>query len=137
MEKMPKFRPDPYRKRRDRIREALRFRHSTYRTKHTDCQQKLRCICCFGGTTQARLIGREDVAAFFSHLATEGQMSSSTPRSAFNMLVFLCKDRKDRTTILPKVMDPSCRKATLEFTLVARRAGRSGWSRRSIIVRVS
>ncbi len=90
-EKKPKFHPNPNLKLMDQVREVLRYHHYAYRTEQTYCQWILRYIHYFGGKTHPKLLGAKNIEAFLSHLATEGQVASSTQRQALNAIVFLYK----------------------------------------------
>jgi len=90
-EMQPKFHPNPKLRLMDQVREVLRYHHYAYRTEQTYCQWILRYIHYFGGKTHPKLLGAKNVETFLSHLATDGQVTSSTQRQALNALVFLYK----------------------------------------------
>jgi integron integrase len=88
----PKFRPNPGLTLMDQVRQVLRYRHYAYRTEQTYGLWILRYIRYFGGKTHPNRLGATDVERFLSHLATESQVSASTPRQALNALFFLYRD---------------------------------------------
>jgi|SRR5882724_11601299 len=91
----PKFRPHPGLTRMDQVREVLRDHHDAYRTEQTYGQWILRDIHHVGGKTHPNRLGATEVERFLSHLATEGQVSASTPRQALNAWVVLDRDVLD------------------------------------------
>jgi integrase len=103
----PKFRPNPGLKLMDQVREVLRYHHYAYRTEQTYGQWILRYIHHFGGKTHPNRLGAKEVERFLSHLATEGQVSS-TQRQALNALVFLSRDVLDKP--LAAEIAPVCSK---------------------------
>jgi integron integrase len=88
----PKFRPNPGLTLMDQVREVLCSSHDAYRTEQTSGHWILRYLHDCGGKTHPNRLGAQEVERFLSHLATEGQLSASTPRQALNALVFLSRD---------------------------------------------
>ena len=70
------------------VREAIRLRHLSIRTEEAYVQWIKRFIL-FHGKRHPAEMGEPEVAAFLSHLAIEGQVTSSTQNQALNALVFL------------------------------------------------
>jgi integrase len=85
----PKFKPDPKLKLLDQVREVLRYHHYAYRTEKTYCDWILRYIKFHGGKIHPAQMGKTQIDAFLSHLATQGIVSASTQRQALNAIVFL------------------------------------------------
>ena len=73
--KIKKFRPNPDLKLMDQVCEVLRYYHYAYRTEQAYCQWIRRIYIIF--------LGARDVERFLSHLATQGKVSASTQRQAF------------------------------------------------------
>jgi hypothetical protein len=71
-----------------RYREELQARHCARRTVETD-EQWLRRFFRFHQLRHPREMGSEDVNAFLTHLAVEGQVSASTQNQALSALLFL------------------------------------------------
>jgi integrase len=73
----------------DQVREVLRYHHYAYRTEQTYCDWILRYIKFHGGKTHPAQMGKTQIDAFLSNLATKGRVSASTQRQALNAIVFL------------------------------------------------
>ena len=96
MENKSKFRPDPDLKLMDQVREVLRYHHYAYRTESTYCDWIVRYIKYFGAEKHPRDMGKTEIDAFLSHLATERKVSASTQRQALNAIVFLYRHVLDQ-----------------------------------------
>jgi integrase len=92
----PKFRPNPKLKLMDQVREVLRYHHYAYRTEQTYCDWILRYVKFHGGKTHPDKMGKAQIDAFLSHLATQGRVSASTQRQAMNAIVFLYRNVLDQ-----------------------------------------
>jgi integron integrase len=92
----PKFKPNPNLKLMDQVREVLRYHHYAYRTEQTYCDWILRYIKFHGGKTHPDHMGKTEIDAFLSHLATHGRVSASTQRQALNAIVFLYRSVLDQ-----------------------------------------
>jgi hypothetical protein len=79
----------------DQVRKGLRDHPDAYRTEQTDGQCILRARHHVGGKTHPNRLGATAVARLRSHLATEGQVSASTPRQALNAWVVLDREVLD------------------------------------------
>jgi len=75
----------------DRFRAALRLRHYSYRTEQSYAQWVKRFIV-FHDMKHPKDLGKDAVGKFLTHLAVEGNVSSSTQNQALSALVFLYKD---------------------------------------------
>lgn len=75
----------------DRVRAACRVRHFSVRTEEAYVGWVRRFVL-FHGRRHPRGLGAEEVAAFLSHLATEGQVASSTQNQARAALLFLYRE---------------------------------------------
>jgi hypothetical protein len=71
----------------DQVRPVLRYHHYAYRTEQTYCDWIVSYIRFHGGTTHPRDMGKREIDAFLSHLATK--LSASTQRQALNAIIFL------------------------------------------------
>lgn len=91
MKNKSKFHPDPDLKLMDQVRQVLRYHHYAYRTEQTYCDWIVRYIRFFGAKQHPRDMGKKEIEAFLSHLATEGKVSANTQRQALNAIVFLYK----------------------------------------------
>jgi integron integrase len=92
MEKTAKFTPDPNLKLMDQVRQVLRYYHYAYRTEQTYCDWILRFVKFHGAKTHPKDMGKAQVEAFLSHLATNGKVAAATQRQALNAIVFLYRD---------------------------------------------
>jgi site-specific recombinase XerD len=72
----------------DRFREEMQVRHYARRTI-TCYAQWVKRFLRFHGMRHPREMGEEEINAFLSHLATEGQVSASTQNQALSALLFL------------------------------------------------
>jgi len=73
---------------RDRVREAIRVRHYSYRTEMSYWYW-IRYFIRFHGLRHPRDMGEAEVAAFLTWLATERNVASATQNQALNAIVFL------------------------------------------------
>lgn len=89
MENKEKFLPDPQLRLMDQVREVLRYHHYAYRTEQTYCDWVVRFIKFHGGQTHPKDMGKAEIDAFLSHLATHGKVSAATQNQAFNAILFL------------------------------------------------
>lgn len=96
MESNKIFRPDPGLKLMDQVRQVLRYHHYAYRTEQTYCDWILSYIRFHGGTTHPRDMGKREIDAFLSHLATNRKVSASTQRQALNAIIFLYRSVLDQ-----------------------------------------
>jgi integron integrase len=96
MENKRKFRPDPQLRLMDQVRQVLRYHHYAYRTEQTYCDWILRFIRFHGAQTHPKDMGKAEVEAFLSHLATHGRVSAATQRLALNAIVFLYRQVLDQ-----------------------------------------
>jgi integron integrase len=72
----------------DRVRDALRLRHYSYRTEQTYIQWIKRYIW-FHDRRHPAEMGAAEVTAFLSHLASDREVSASTQNQALASLLFL------------------------------------------------
>jgi len=84
MEYKLKFRSNPDLKLMDQVRQVLRYHHYAYRTVQSYCQWIVRFIRHFDAKVHPRDMGKIEIEAFLSHLATHGQVSAATLRKALN-----------------------------------------------------
>ena len=108
-----------------RYREELQARHYARRTVET-YEQWLRRFLRFHQLRHPREMGHEEVNAFLTHLAVEGQVSASTQNQALSALLFLYREllgrdldlegviRAKRRPRLPVVMTVAEVRAVLE-----------------------
>lgn len=92
----PIFRFDQKLKLMDQARQVLRYPHYAYRSEQTYCDWILRRIKFHGGKTHPAQMGKAEIDAFLSHLATHGRVSASTQRQALNGIIFLCRHVLDQ-----------------------------------------
>ena len=95
MESKVKFRPDTGLKLMEQVRQVLRTYHYAYRTEQTYCDWIVRFVRFHGSKRHPKDMGKSEVEAFLSHLASEGKVSASTQRQALNAIVFLYRDVLD------------------------------------------
>ena len=96
MESKAKFRPDSNLRLMEQVRQVLRYHHYAYRTEQTYCDWILRYIRFHGAKRHPLEMGKAEIEAFLSHLATEGKVSASTQRQALNAIVFLYREVLDQ-----------------------------------------
>ena len=72
----------------DRLREAIRLRHYSYRTEQAYVDWSRRYIL-FHGKRHPQELGPKEVTDFLSHLATDRHVSASTQTQARSALLFL------------------------------------------------
>jgi len=89
MENKEKFRPDPQLRLMDQVRQVMRYHHYAYRTEKTYCNWIVRYIKFHGSKKHPRDMGKSEIEAFLSHLATHENVAASTQRQALNAIVFL------------------------------------------------
>jgi len=75
----------------DRVRDAIRTRHYSYRTEKAYVHWIKRFIF-FHNKRHPIEMGEPEVARFLSSLASDGHVSASTQNQAFNALLFLYKE---------------------------------------------
>lgn len=96
MEKRSKFKPDPKLKLMDQVREVLRYHHYAYRTEQTYCDWIVRYIKFHGSQIHPSQMGKIQIDAFLSNLATQGRVSASTQKQALNAIIFLYRQVLDQ-----------------------------------------
>ncbi len=83
------FRPNPDARIMDQTREVLRYYQYAYKTEQSYCDWIIRYINYFGNEKHPRDMGKKEIDAFLSHLATKRNVAASTQRQALNAIVFL------------------------------------------------
>jgi len=71
------------------VRQVLRYHHYAYRTEQSYCDWILPYIKFHGGNTHPSKMGKKEIDAFLSHLATHLHVAAATQRQALNASVFL------------------------------------------------
>ncbi len=95
MDDKKKFRPNPDLKLMDQVRQVLRYYHYRYNTEKTYCDWILRYIKFHGSATHPKDMGKREIEAFLSHLATTLKVSESTQKQALNAIIFLYRSVLD------------------------------------------
>jgi len=95
MENKNKFRPDPRLKLLEQVRQVMRYHHYAYRTEKTYCDWIVRYVKFHGAKKHSKDMGKNEVEAFLSHLATHENVSASTQRQALNAIIFLYRNVLD------------------------------------------
>jgi len=75
----------------DQVREAIRYRHYSYRTEQAYVEWVRRFVR-FHGLRHPRELGGPEVVAYLTHLATERTVAASTHQQALSALLFLYRD---------------------------------------------
>lgn len=75
----------------DQIRDAIRLKHFSYSTEKTYVHWARRYILLHNKRHPAEM-GAQEIEAFLTHLAKEGNVSSSTQNQALNALLFLYRN---------------------------------------------
>jgi hypothetical protein len=70
-----------------RVRQKIRLKHYSIRTEHAYVEW-IRRFILFHGRRHLRELGREQVEAFLTHLAVEGNVAASTQNQAKSALLF-------------------------------------------------
>ncbi len=83
--------PNPPPKLLDLVRDRLRLKHYSYATEKLYVHWVKRFIL-FHGKRHPKDMGAEEVEAFLTHLAVEGQVAASTQNQALSALLFLYKE---------------------------------------------
>jgi len=96
MENKPKFKPNPKLKLMDQVRQVLRYHHYSYRTEQTYCDWIILFVKFQGYQKHPKDMGKHEIEAFLSHIATNRKGAASTQRQALNALVFLYKHVLDK-----------------------------------------
>lgn len=91
MESNRKFRPDPKLKLMDQVRQVMRYHHYAIRTENTYCDWIVRFLRFFGFKKHPRDMGKREIEAYLSHLATHERVAAATQKVALNSIVFLYK----------------------------------------------
>jgi integron integrase len=91
-----KFKPDPKLKLMDQVRQVLRYHHYALNTERRYCAWILRFIRFHGGKTHPAQMGKIEIEAFLSHMATHDHVSASTQRQALNAIIFLYRHVLDQ-----------------------------------------
>src|SRR5438067_1575 len=75
----------------DEVRAVIRLKHYSIRTEqaYTDW---IRRFILFHGKRHPKAMAEAEVAAFLSHLATEGNVAVSTQNQALSALLFLYRE---------------------------------------------
>lgn len=92
----PKFRPDPRLRLLDHVRQFQRYHHYAYRTEQTYCDWIVRYVKFHGAKKHPREMGKAELEALLTHLATHGRVSARslsnitfTPRMRYILLAIL------------------------------------------------
>jgi integrase len=72
----------------DRVSDAIRLRHYSYRTEQA-CIGWIRRFILFHGKRHPAEMGSAEVSAFLSHLAVAGKVAVATQQQALSALLFL------------------------------------------------
>lgn len=83
----------------DRVREAIRHKHYSYRTEQCYLHWIKRYIR-FHKNRHPGEMSESDIAGFLTHLAVERKVSASTQNQALNALLFLYKQVLEREVAL-------------------------------------
>ena len=89
MNTQSKFRPDPALRLMDQVRQVLRYHHYAYKTEQTYTDWIVRYVKFHGAKTHPKDMGKTQIEAFLSHLASDRKVSAATQRQALNAIVFL------------------------------------------------
>jgi integron integrase len=76
----------------EKCRQVIRLKHLSYRTEETYLLTIRRFIAFHGGRTHPKDMGAEEIRAYLSYLAIEGNVAASTQNVAFSALLFLYRD---------------------------------------------
>jgi Phage integrase, N-terminal SAM-like domain len=98
----------PPKKLLDRVRDAIRLKHYSYRTEQTYVQW-IRRFILFHNKRHPQDMGVPEIEAFLTHLAVTENVAASTQNQAFSSLLFLYHHVKDHRTgqVLRHQLHPS------------------------------
>ncbi len=88
MESKQKFKPNPDLKLMDYVRQVFRYHLYAYRTEKTYCDWIVRYIKFHGANIHPKYMGKSEIEAFLSDLATDKNVSASTQKQALNAIIF-------------------------------------------------
>lgn len=91
VEAMPQPDPPKPKKLLDRVRDAIRVKHYSYRTEKSYVQWIKRYIF-FHNKRHPNEMGGEEISAFLTHLAVDEQVAASTQNQALSALLFLYRE---------------------------------------------
>ena len=89
MENKPEFKPDPNLRLMDQVKQVLRYHHYSYRTEQSYTDWILRFIKFHGSRKHPLKMGKPEVEAFLSHLATNRRVAASTRDKRLILSFFL------------------------------------------------
>jgi site-specific recombinase XerD len=95
MENKKKFHPDPQLKLMDQVRQVLHYHHYSYRTEKTYCNWIIRFLKFYHLKIHLREMGKNEIDAYLSPLATKANVSASTQKKAMNSILFLYREVLD------------------------------------------
>lgn len=84
----------------DQVRDAIRFKHYSYRTEQTYVDWNRRYIL-FHNKRHPRDMGEAEIQAFITYLATERNYSASSQNQALSAVIFLYRHVLGRELALP------------------------------------
>jgi integron integrase len=110
--------PQPERKFRllKRLRYRLRTRHYSAKTERAYCGWVRRFVV-FHGRRHPSAMGEPEIAAFLTHLATEGKVSASTQNQALHAILFLYRHVLGRSIGFVSEITPARRPVRLPVVL--------------------
>lgn len=73
----------------DQVLQVLRYHHYAYRTEKTYYDWIVRYIRFHGANKHPKYMGKTEIKAFLSDLATNKNVSASTQKQALNAIIFL------------------------------------------------
>lgn len=86
---MEPFKPNPNLKLMDQVKQVLRYYHYAYTTEKIYCSWIRQYIHFHGNSRHPSEMGKSEIEAFLSYLATHRKVSAATQKQALNALVFL------------------------------------------------
>jgi site-specific recombinase XerD len=98
------------------VRDLLRLKHYSLRTERSYCDWIERFIR-FHGKRHPRDLGEEEVSAFLTHLARDGEVAASTQNQALSALLFLYKGVLKQEIGWLKGVEPAKRPVRLPVVL--------------------
>jgi len=86
-----KFKPNSEYSLMDQVREVLRYYHYAYSTEQSYSSWILQYIKFYGGKTDPKDMGKNEVERFLSYLTKKRNVAAATQKQALNALIFLYK----------------------------------------------
>jgi integrase len=79
----------------EQVRQVLRYHYYSYRTEKTYCNWIIRFLKFYHFKCHPKNLGKNEIEAYLSYLATHQKVSASTQKQAMNSILFLYREVLD------------------------------------------